>query len=397
MKNFRNFCSTSIPRTHAALQLRCFANVFMIIYATASTSSPQICMNMPVVEPFLLAQSQRRLNRLFSKDEIRRVKWMWVMGVEGATADMVSFKWLEQICATRTAESTGQHTAFISTSAGRVAIVTGGNTGIGLVTVRELARHGAKVYMFSRSESRATKAIGDIKKEIPDANLEFVKFDLQSLKSANEAAETFLTKETRLHMLINNAGIVCNGTGHVALTLPFLPLLKQTAAEPNSHVRIVNLTSAASQMAYQPIFTSLETLNRPYVSTWIRYGNSKLTNMLITNELQKRLEGTGIYCLSVHPRIISTDLWLGMDQTSPWLSWLGAIRQRVMLTPSQGALTQLYAATSIEIEEKDLKAAYLVPYGKVGCKTSLAKDKDGKLGGAFMELCEKLIANSKKS
>jgi len=170
--------------------------------------------------------------------------------------------------------------------------------------------------------------------------------------------------------------------------------LKQTAAESNSHVRIVNIASTGAKFAYQPDFTSLETLNRPYWTTWFRYANSKLVNILFTNELQKRLDGTGIYCLSVHPGVISTDLWLGMNQSWPWLSPLGAIRRQVMITPYQGALTQLYAATSLEVEEKDLKAAYLVPYGKVGKKPSLAEDKDGKLGGAFMDLCEKLIAEN---
>jgi len=69
-------------------------------------------------------------------------------------------------------------------------------------------------------------------------------------------------------------------------------------------------------------------------------------------------------------------------------------KSAVMITPYQGALTQLYAATSLEVEEKDLKAAYLVPTGKVGAKSSMGEDKDGKLGGSFMNLCEKLISEN---
>ncbi|KAJ3788752.1 hypothetical protein GGU10DRAFT_409782 [Lentinula aff. detonsa] len=292
---------------------------------------------------------------------------------------------------------------------GRIAIVTGGNTGLGLVTVRELARHGARVYMLSRNESKAITAIDEIKNEIPEANVEFIHFDLQSLKSAKQAAEFFLAKEDRLDILVNNAAIMavpyqlsedgielqaCNGTGHVALTLPLLPLLKRTATEPNSHVRIVNITSIAARGAHKPDFTNLDTLNRPFWITVVRYANSKLFNMLFTNELQKRLEGTRIYCLSVHPGVISTDIWLGMNQSWPWLSPLHAIRRRLMLTPYQGALTQLYAATSPEVEAKDLKAAYLVPFGKVGNKPSLGEDKKGELGKSFMDLCEKLIAKN---
>ncbi|KAJ3720121.1 hypothetical protein C8R42DRAFT_583424 [Lentinula raphanica] len=298
---------------------------------------------------------------------------------------------------------------------GRVAIVTGGNTGLGYITVRELARKGARVYMLSRTDTRAFAAMDKIKGELgPELNpqVEYINFDLLSLNSAKKAADTFLQKEKRLDILVNNAGIMAtpyelgpdgieiqasNGTGHFALTISLLPLLKTTAAMPDSHVRIVNVSSFGYFFAYaasKPDFSSLEGLNQKTWSTWVRYGRSKLMNILFTNELQKRLTESGtnnIYCLSVHPGGVSTELTRGPLQSWPFLAPLEKIARMFLATPEQGALTQLYAAGSLEVEEKDLKAALLSPLAQVATKASLAEDKDGKMGSDFWNLCEALM------
>ncbi|KAF9071219.1 hypothetical protein BDP27DRAFT_1419255 [Rhodocollybia butyracea] len=294
---------------------------------------------------------------------------------------------------------------------GRVAIVTGGNTGLGFVSCRELARKGARVYMLSRTESRALAAIEKIKKELGpeiDPKVEYIHFDLQRLKTGQEAAEEFMKRETRLDIIINNAGIMatpyelgpdgiegqaCNGTGHFALTVPLLPLLKQTAALPDSHVRIVNLSSFGYNFARfgTPDFSSLEGLNQKSWSTWGRYGMSKLSNILFTNELQKRLDQDGIYCVSVHPGFVGTELARGPLQSWPFLAPFVRIAGIFSLTPEEGALTQLYAATSLEVEEKNLKAGLLFPIAKPTAKAALAEDKNGKLGIQFWDLCEALV------
>ncbi|KAJ3829618.1 short chain dehydrogenase [Lentinula raphanica] len=298
---------------------------------------------------------------------------------------------------------------------GRVAIVTGGNTGLGYITVRELARKGARVYMLSRTDTRAFAAMDKIKGELgPELNpqVEYINFDLLSLNSAKKAADTFLQKEKRLDILVNNAGIMAtpyelgpdgieiqasNGTGHFALTMSLLPLLKTIAAMPDSHVRIVNVSSFGYFFAYaasKPDFSSLEGLNQKTWSTWVRYGRSKLMNILFTNELQKRLTESGtnnIYCLSVHPGGVSTELTRGPLQSWPFLAPLEQIARMFLATPEQGALTQLYAAGSLEVEEKDLKAALLSPVAQVATKASLAEDKDGKMGSDFWNLCEALM------
>ncbi|KAH9812023.1 hypothetical protein DFH28DRAFT_1130264 [Melampsora americana] len=295
---------------------------------------------------------------------------------------------------------------------GRVAIVTGGNTGIGLIACIELARRGAKVYMASRTESRAKTAIAKIKQEVPEADIEFLYFDLTILSSAKKAANEFLAKEDRLDILLNNAGIMatpyelspdgielqaCNGTGHFALTTLLLPILKKTSRLDNTHVRIVNLSSLAHNQTGTPSFESLEGLNKKWGSNGSRYGQSKLTNILLTNELQKRLQNTNIYCLSVHPGVVATELSRGIVKASPVIGPLMsalATNTWIFATPYAGAQTSLYAATSLEVEQKNLKAAYLVPYGQVGRKSLLAQDPDGKLGQQFWSLCEKLVADT---
>ncbi|KAF8922108.1 short chain dehydrogenase [Mucidula mucida] len=288
---------------------------------------------------------------------------------------------------------------------GRVAIVTGGNTGIGIATVRELARRGTRVYILSRNESRVLEAIESVKKETPEAMIKYINFDLLRMQTAKTAAEEFLQHETRLDMLINNAGIMatpyeigpdgieiqaCNGTGHFALTMALLPTLKDTASKPGSHVRIVNVTSKGYQLAQNPNFKTLDDLNQKCRSTWNRYGNGKLSNILFTNELQKRLEGTGVYCLSVHPGTVNTELTRGMVQSWPIIKPLLGLGWLVLLTPYQGALNSLYAATSPEVEEKDLRAAYLEPIAQVTAKKAYADDKG--LAEDFWNLCEQLVA-----
>ncbi|KAK7035787.1 hypothetical protein R3P38DRAFT_606168 [Favolaschia claudopus] len=292
---------------------------------------------------------------------------------------------------------------------GRVAVVTGGNAGLGYTTVLELARHGAKVYMASRNATTAQTAIDSVKAAVPSAEVEFLAFDLTSLGGAKAAANQFLEKEERLDMLVLNAGVMakpyeltadgievqaCNGTGHFALTIPLLPVLRHTASLPDSHVRIVSLSSEGHRAAQNPNFSNLEGLNQRCSTAMHRYGNSKLSNILFTNELQRRLADTNIYCLSVHPGLVATNIYRGTHASYPWLAPFSFLEKYALSSPEQGARTQLYAATALEVEEKDLKAAYLVPYAKVGTPTTRAQDKDGKLAKEFWSLCETLVAQA---
>ncbi|POV97761.1 hypothetical protein PSHT_14382 [Puccinia striiformis] len=262
---------------------------------------------------------------------------------------------------------------------GKVAIVTGGNSGLGYITCLELARKNAKVYMASRNKSKAEEAIIKIKEELTKSKkegegesdrepfIEFLEFDLSKLSSGKSTAEEFLKKENRLDMLINNAGIMatpyelspdgielqaCNGIGHYGLTVPLLDILKKTDKEEGSQ------------------------------------------NILFNNELQRRLQDTNIHCLAVHPGVVDTDLFRGLEESypiiKPILGLKSFLRGTVFLSPEQGTITQLYAATSPEITEKKLKGKYLVPYAQVQDPSVLAQDKENTLSLQFWSLCESL-------
>lgn len=143
---------------------------------------------------------------------------------------------------------------------GKVAIVTGGNGGIGLETVRQLAQHGAKVYMASRTESKARAAIEELNKESP-LDVHFIEIDLMKLSSAKTCAEQFLAKESRLDILITNAGVMAvpykltddgieqsfqvNHLTHFALFQQLAPLMAKTGKETGHPSRLINLSSFA--------------------------------------------------------------------------------------------------------------------------------------------------------
>lgn len=146
---------------------------------------------------------------------------------------------------------------------GKVAIVTGGNTGIGKVTCLELVKKHATVYLAARTKERAENALKDIKKEVTDAQIEWLPLDLLSLRQVSEAAGSFVKKEKKLNYLLNNAGIMATpysetengyeiqfGTNHMGpflFTQKLLPMLEATAEKED--VRIVNVSSTGHQFA----------------------------------------------------------------------------------------------------------------------------------------------------
>ncbi|KAK7006771.1 hypothetical protein R3P38DRAFT_3036741 [Favolaschia claudopus] len=281
---------------------------------------------------------------------------------------------------------------------GRVAVVTGGNAGLGYTTVLELARHGAKqavdISVYNSAWPHATQslpktAIDSVKAAVPSAEVEFLAFDLTSLGSAKAAAKQFLEKEERLDMLVLNAGVMAKP---YELTADGIEV--QACNGTDSHVRIVSLSSEGHRAAQNPNFSNPEGLNQRCSTAMHRYGNSKLSNILFTNELQRRLADSSIYCLSVHPGLVATNIYRGTHASYPWLAPFSFLEKYALSSPEQGARTQLYAATALEVEEKDLKAAYLVPYAKVGTPTMRAQDKDGKLAKEFWSLCETLVAEA---
>jgi NAD(P)-dependent dehydrogenase (short-subunit alcohol dehydrogenase family) len=235
---------------------------------------------------------------------------------------------------------------------GRVAIVTGANSGIGWDTARALAQKGATVIMACRNAQKANPAAERINALKPTGKIVVMPLDLGDLDSVRAFAAEFRAHYTRLDLLINNAGVMMppygktvqgfeqqfgiNHLGHFALTGLLLDMLNATPG-----ARIVTLSSGSHQFGV----INFEDLNweRNYPAQR-SYGQSKLANLLFTYELQRRLTAAGHQTLAVaaHPGWTATNL----QQHSGVIQRLNPIFAQ---TTDMGALPTLYAATAPDV------------------------------------------------
>ena len=245
----------------------------------------------------------------------------------------------------------------------RVAIVTGGNSGIGYIAALELARHGATVVVASRSPERGQAAVQRIQAEGIKGKAEFLKLDLANQASISDFAVNFLSRFDRLDLLINNAGVMAtpeaqtedgfelqlgtNHFGHFALTGR---LIEQLTATPGS--RVVNLSSIAHRRGVMD-FDDLHSRNKDY-DKWQSYGQSKLANLLFSFELNRKLAAAGASTIAVaaHPGWTATNL----QKTAPLFRMLNPL---LAMKPRQGALPTLFAAVGGAVSGGD----YIGPDG----------------------------------
>jgi NAD(P)-dependent dehydrogenase (short-subunit alcohol dehydrogenase family) len=236
---------------------------------------------------------------------------------------------------------------------GRTFLVTGANTGIGLATATALAVRGGRVTVACRSEQKGRAAQAAIAAAASPEHVSFLKLDLADLASVRASAQEFLALGEPLHVLVNNAGIGgqngltkdgfelmfgVNHLGHFAFTLSLLDLLK------SSQARIVNVASDAH---YGAKGIDFDQLSRPArgITGMAGYSVSKLCNVLFSQELARRLAGTGVTSYALHPGVVASDIW----RRVPWP--IRPLITRRMLTVEQGALTSLYCATSPELAD----------------------------------------------
>ncbi|MCB9588624.1 MAG: SDR family oxidoreductase [Polyangiaceae bacterium] len=234
---------------------------------------------------------------------------------------------------------------------GKVCVVTGANTGIGKVTAQELARAGATVVLACRSRQKTEEAMNDIRKDIPEAKLEFLELDLASLESVRKAAAEFLASERPLHILVNNAGLAGTrgqtkdgfeltfGVNHVGPYL-FTRLLLDRVVE-SAPARIVNVSSKSHYQTKDFDLSGVKERTKT-IGGIPEYALSKLANVLFTIELDKRLQGTGVSTYALHPGVVASDVW----RSVPWP--VRSVIKLFMLTNEEGAQTTLHCALSDE-------------------------------------------------
>ncbi len=239
--------------------------------------------------------------------------------------------------------------------ANKTFIVTGANTGIGKVTAKELARAGAHLLLACRSKDKALAVVDEIQRTTGNPYVEYVQLDLGDLASVRACAEPILGRNIPIHGLINNAGLagqhgltkdgfeITWGTNHLGPYL-FTRLLLDRIKE-TGHARIVNVASASH---YQARSIDWSALNQPTRSvTGMReYAVSKLSNVLFTKELARRLEGTSVTTYAVHPGVVATDVWRAVPAPVRWLI------KKFMISPERGAEASLRCATAPELADQ---------------------------------------------
>ena len=239
--------------------------------------------------------------------------------------------------------------------AGRVALITGANTGIGLVTARELAARGAHVFIACRSIEKGQAAVDDIRKATGNSQVEILALDLGDFASIRQCAQTFLARDLPLHLLINNAGLagakgltksgfeLAFGTNHLGpflLTQLLLDRIKRSAP-----ARIVTVASRAHTRVSGINFDAVQkpTIGKAGLP---EYGVSKLANVLFSAELGRRLAGTGVATYSLHPGVVASDVWRELPQP------FRALAKLFMISVEEGAATTIYCATSPDVAEQ---------------------------------------------
>ncbi|KAJ7815490.1 hypothetical protein B0H14DRAFT_2603378 [Mycena olivaceomarginata] len=325
----------------------------------------------------------------------RKVSLQWASGWQNGT-EMFSKKGDGKAKALKRIESQ---------PCGRVALVTASNAGLGYTSVLELVRQGAKVYMALRTSFAADVAIALLKAAVPATPVGFLAFDLASLRVAKATADEFLERDAPGYTGFQRGGVAILAEGGWFWQMEQPCELKAGGIElqacngTDAHVHVTG-SSEGHRTAQGPEFSGFKACS----TAMNRYGNSKLsgsggpiyalavdgdcclseqwlagdtymdapqrpnecpelknpqTRVLFTNELQCRLAGTGIYCLSVHPGLVATNIYRGTHtRILPVARALLLPREIRVFKPRTGRAD---ATTTVEVEERDLRAAYLTP------------------------------------
>jgi len=247
----------------------------------------------------------------------------------------------------------------IPDQSGRVVVVTGANSGLGLVTARELARAGGSVVLACRNTSKGEQALAEVRAAAPSADVKLEALDLADLESVRDFAGRIGFEHQHLDLLVNNAGVMApprrttkdgfesqfgtNHLGHFALTGQLLGKLL-AAEEP----RVVTLSSGAHRMGT----IKFDDLQREHhYNNWLAYGQSKLANLIFCFELQRRASaaGTSLLSLAAHPGYAATNLQSAGPAAFYEKAVMAVANKVYAQSAEMGALPTLYAATMPDI------------------------------------------------
>jgi NAD(P)-dependent dehydrogenase (short-subunit alcohol dehydrogenase family) len=244
---------------------------------------------------------------------------------------------------------------------GKVALVTGGSSGLGQETARALAEKGARVVFTARDGPKGEHVAAAIRASTGNAHVEVESLELGSLASIRAFANRFLSRHDRLHILVNNAGVMAcpfaktsdgfemqfgsNHVGHFLVTCLIVPALRRAAPS-----RIVSVSSRGHHLS-PVVFDDLHFERRPY-QKWAAYGQAKTANILFAVELERRLGPLGVHANALHPGAILTELGRHLEPED-----IAFIQSRApagstlqFKSVEAGSATSVFAATAPELE-----------------------------------------------
>ncbi|KAM0513373.1 hypothetical protein ACHAPE_007835 [Trichoderma viride] len=255
---------------------------------------------------------------------------------------------------------------------GKVIVVTGVSSGLGIETVRALSTTGASLYLTARDLTKAKNALDGI---FEPSRMTLVEMDQTSFKSVRAAAETILAGTDKISILVNNAGVMAIpdlrltqdghemqfGVNHLSHFL-FFQLLKPAllaGSTPEFASRVVNVSSSGHRLHRILASDNYNFQNGSYDS-WVSYAQSKTANVYMANQIERLYGARGLHGLSVHPGGISTGLmrYMPEEEIKGFMATIGPEVLQGMKSPEQGAATQVWAAIGKEWEGKGGK--YLV-------------------------------------
>ncbi|KAL2785770.1 hypothetical protein BJX66DRAFT_314154 [Aspergillus keveii] len=281
--------------------------------------------------------------------------------------------------------------ANLADQSGKVFIVTGASSGYGLLLSTILYQHNAKVYLAARNTKKIDEAIAEIRGKHPNSRGSLVplQLDLGDLSTIKKSADEFLSKESQLNVLWNNAGVMfppegartaqgyemqlgTNNVGPFLFTKLLYPVLAQTAASaPPNSVRVVWVASDAASWAPRPAIDFENMDYRRDESARVKYGRSKAGTIMQASELQRRGKGDGIVSISLDPGIAVTGLQRDMGR------FMATAVKFIAGKPITGAYTQLYAGLHSDVTTETGLSKWVTPAGKISCPRKDFVDDSG--------------------